>query len=128
MSNASRGGVVDIQGRTFKAAAAGQKKGLFVVLGSDDSTAATAAAANAPVIGVQVDDSSIVGEAILIAESGDVKLIVGAAVAAGDYLVTDASGRAVKSAATGDYVRARAITAGAAAGDVIVARLVEFIR
>lgn len=59
--------------------------------------------------------------------SGLSKIQVGAAVAVGDYLTTDASGRAITAATAGDLIKGRAESAGGAADEIIEAEIFEGI-
>jgi hypothetical protein len=113
---------------TYQAAAANQLRGLALVQGANDYTAATAAAANALAIGVQAETTVFVGDPVSAVILGEATAIAGAAVAAGQYVVTNAAGQFVPSAAVGDNVVGRACSSAAVAGDEFVIFVNPFIR
>ena len=82
-----------------------------------------AAAAGADkVFGVSTDVDAVLGERIDVILLGDARVIAGAAFAAGDLLMADASGRAIlAAAAAGANVRTIGIAreAAAALGDIV---------
>lgn len=78
-----------------------------------------------PADGVNLDKAAAAGDGILIAGPGSgptVKIEAGAAVAAGDPLKPDASGRAITAVSTNKY-SARALQAATALGDLIECQL-----
>ncbi len=103
-------------------------RGLAVVQGADDNHVVTAAAANANAIGIQEEATIAAGAPVSVIRSGEAVAVYGAAVAAGQYLITDAQGRLVPTAAAGDNILARAITSGANAGDFGIVFIAPFIR
>jgi hypothetical protein len=114
-------------GRTYTASAAAMGKGLAVVRVTDDNHVAIAGA-NVAILGF-VDESNInIGDAINIIEAGEFYGQIGAAVTAGNFLITDASGRLIPTAAAGDNVVAMALTSGTSANDFIVAIVNQFVR
>lgn len=121
-------GVIEGPKRTYQAGAANLARGLAVVQGADDNHVVAAAAANANAFGIVEESTVNVGDAVSIIMSGEAVAVYGAAVAAGQYLITDAQGRLVPSAAAADNVVARAISSGAVAGDYGVVRIGPFIR
>ncbi len=73
-----------------------------------------------------LDNDADAGDAALVALNGTSRLVAGAAVSIMDKLTTNASGRAV-TAAAGNNVRAIALEAAAADGDIISVLLVESV-
>lgn len=113
--------------RTYTASAAAMGKGLAVVRVTDDNHVAIAGA-NVAVLGF-VDESNInIGDAIGIIEAGEFYAPIGAAVTAGQFLITNANGQLIPTAAAGDSIVAMAITSGANSGDFIVALVCQFVR
>lgn len=95
----------------------------FVELASD-AQVDVVSAAGGDAVGVLQNDPSAAGRVATVAVMGVTKLVAGAAVAAGDKLQAGADGRAL-TAASGDVVLGRALTAAAQAGDVIECLLVS---
>jgi hypothetical protein len=116
------------QARTYQAAAAAQKRGIFVVQGADDVHVAAASVANSDCLGVQEEDSINANDPVRIIKGGEAVCIIGAAISSGVYAKVDASGRLIPTTAAGDYIVAKAITSGVNAGDFIIADVVRFIR
>ena len=84
-------------------------------------TVVAAAAASDKTIGVTTDVDSVSGERADVIQVGEAKVVAGAAFAAGDLLMSDASGRAiVAAAAAGTNVRTigYAQQAASALGDI----------
>ena len=109
------------QRRSYIAAAAGMTRGLALVQGANDSTLAIAAAANAPAFAILEETIVNAGDTISAVYQGEAVAIIGAAVVAGQYLVTDAQGRLVPiTGAANQNVVARAVSSGSNAGDYIV--------
>src|ERR1035437_3528595 len=107
--------------RTYIAATAAMTRGLALVQGADDNHVALASVANAPAFAVLEETNVSAGDVISAVYLGEAVAIIGAAVAAGQWLVTDATGRLVP--ATGDANQnlvARAVSSGSTAGDYIV--------
>lgn len=114
--------------RTYQAAAANQFRGLVLVQGANDNTLATSAAANALPIGIQEETTVFVGDPVSAVLLGEATAICGAAVAAGQYVVSNAAGQLIPSAAIGDNVVGRAISSAAVAGDEFIIFVSPFIR
>ena len=95
----------------------------FVELASD-AQVDVASAAGGDAVGVLQNDPSAAGRVATVAVMGVTKLVAGAAVAAGDKLQAGADGRGL-TAASGDVVLGRALTAASQAGDVIECLLVS---
>lgn len=77
------------------------------------------AAATDALLGVTTNTAAAVsGETVDVVMFGEAQVTAGAAVAAGAFLTSDATGRAVTAAATNPCI-GRALTAAAAADDVI---------
>ena len=95
----------------------------FVLLASDGQVDLVASAGG-DADGVLYNDPAAAGRAATVAISGIVKVVAGAAVAVGDKVQSDASGRAI-TAASGDHVLGKAVSAAGAAGDVISVLLIN---
>jgi hypothetical protein len=116
-----------VQGARTYQAATPLTRGLCVVQGATDLQVA-AAGANAAAIGIVEESVTAAGMAVSIARSGEAVAIIGGAVAAGQYLISNAAAQLVPSAAAGDQVVARAVSSGVNPGDYIVVFLTSFIR
>ena len=103
-------------------------RGLAVVPGADDNHVVTASAANANALGIQEEATIAAGAPVSVIRSGEAACEYGAAVQAGQYLITNAAGQLVPSAAAGDNVIGRAISSGSSAGDYGVVFVAPFIR
>jgi hypothetical protein len=131
MPRVETAGPIDSFRRTYVAAAAGQGRGLALIqaAGQADNVAAVVAAANAPaVIGFQEENSINAGDPISVVREKEVVAVGGAVITAGQFLITDAQGRLVPSAAAGDNVCAQAISSTVAIGDFLLVQVVKFIR
>lgn len=84
----------------------------------DSTGKAAIAGVGARAVGV-LQDNVPSGEAASVRVMGVTKMVAGAAVAAGGIVSTDSTGRAVVSATTGHAQVGIALTAAAAAGEVI---------
>ncbi len=95
-------------------------KGFVVVQGSSDINAVTAAA-NAVPIGI-IDESTVyAGDALTVVTSGETEGVAGAAVAAGQFLVSDALGRLVPATnVNGQNIVGQARSSATSAGDEII--------
>jgi predicted deacylase len=98
------------------------------VQGADDNHLATAAAAGAAAFAVQLESTINAGDPLSAVLSGEATAIAGAAVAAGQYVITNAAGQFVPSVAIGDLVTGRALSSAAVAGDEFVLLVQPFIR
>ncbi len=114
--------------RTYQATAANQLRGLALVQGADDAHLSTAAAANAQALGVQAESTLYAGDPISAVLWGETTAIAGAAITAGQYVITNAAGQFVPSTAIGDNVVGRAISSAAVLGDEFVIFVNPFIR
>ena len=88
----------------------------------------TICGANDPILGV-LQDTPAANMAGSVALEGESYLVVDgnvAAIAAMDYLKSDASGQGIKTTTAGDEVGAQALEAATTAGAVIKVRLVRF--
>jgi hypothetical protein len=124
---ATKGPIGRPEVRTYAAGAAAMGKGLAVVRGTDDNTVAIAGA-NVSVLGF-IDESNInAGDDIGIVEGGEVLVPIGAAVAVGNWLITNASGQVVPTSAAGDNIVGQALSSNSNAGDFIVMHINQFVR
>lgn len=89
----------------------------FVLLASD-AQVDQVSSAGGDADGVLQNDPSAAGRAATVAIGGIVKVKAGAVVAAGAKVQSDATGRAI-TAATGDHVLGKAVTAAGAADEII---------
>lgn len=113
--------------RSYLAQTAGMARGFVVIQGSTD-TNAVLSTGNVVPLGIQDESSINVGDVISITRSGEAYGVIGAAVNAGQYVISDAQGRLIPSAAVGDCVVGQALTSGAAANDEIIVDVHPFIR
>lgn len=108
--------------RSFKAAAdLSAKQHLFVKLDTTANQIAVAGAGD-KILGILEDDPPSGAAGKVRISGGTTKLVVdgsGTAIAIGDYLKSDASGRGVKTTVDRDKVGAMALAASSAAGDII---------
>lgn len=120
--NVATTGVIDnSQRRTYIAGAANMARGLALVQGANDQTLLVASAINAPAFAILEESTVNIGDPISAIFEGEAVAVIGAAVAAGVNLVTDASGRLVpRTASTNQNLVGRAVSSGANAGDYIV--------
>jgi hypothetical protein len=124
---ATKGVVGSPAKRSYHAGAASMTRGLAVVRGADDEHVAIAGA-NVSVLGF-VEESTVSAEdPISIVEGGGFIAKIGAAITAGQALITDSSGRLVPTAAAGDQIVAQALSSGANANDYIVAKVMQSVR
>ena len=122
MANVETTGVLgEPRKRTYIAGAAGMGRGLALVQGSDDNHMVVASAPNAAAFAILEESNVNAGDVISAVYEGEAVAVIGAAVAAGQQLVTDALGRLVPATAgTNQNIVARAVSSGTAAGDYIV--------
>lgn len=113
--------------RTYQAGAANIKRGTAVIQGADDNHVLPATA-NAVCLGFLEEDALNIGDPASVIETGEAVAIIGAAVAAGQYLIANAAGQLIPSTAAADQVIARAISSGAVLGDYITVLITPFIR
>jgi hypothetical protein len=109
------------QRRSYVAAAAGMTRGFALVQGANDATLAVASAANAPAFAILEESTVYAGDAISAIYEGEAVAIIGAAVQAGQNLITNAAGQLIPATgATNQNIVARAVSSGSNAGDYIV--------
>jgi hypothetical protein len=113
--------------RTYVAGAAAQGRGYVVTQGASDGAAVTSTG-NAPPLGIQEESSVNAGDPISITRDGEAYAVIGAAVNAGQYVISDALGRVVPSTAVGDNVVGQAMSSGTTINDEIVVFVRPFIR
>lgn len=127
MANVETTGVVGTpHKRTLVASAAAMKRGLAVVLVTDDNHVAIAGA-NVAAFGIIEEDTISIGDPVSVVLAGEAVAQIGAAVSAGQLLVTDANGRLIP--ATSGAVQnavAKAISSGSTSGDFIVVLVSQF--
>ncbi|QHN04420.1 hypothetical protein FTO74_14385 [Granulicella sp. WH15] len=113
--------------RTYQAGVAGMKRGTAVMQGADPQHVIPATA-NAQCLGLLEEDVINVGDDCAVRVSGEAVFIAGAVLNAPAYLVSNATGQLIPSAAIGDNVIARAVSSIAAIGDYGTAFITPFIR
>ena len=125
MANVETTGVIGVPlKRSYLAAAANMGRGLALVQGANDNTLAVASAANSPAIAILEESNVNAGDTISAIVLGEAVAVIGAAVTAGQYLVTDSQGRMVPASGNANQnVVARAVSSGSTAGDYIVVLL-----
>jgi len=123
MANVETTGVIGTpRRRSYLAAAASMGRGLALVQGANDNTLALAAAANAPAFAILEESNVSIGDTISAVVFGEAVAVIGAAVAAGQYLVSDSQGRLVPASGNlNQNIVARAVSSGSVAGDYIIA-------
>lgn len=128
MAVATKGPIGSPEIRTYVAGVANIKRGLALTLGADENHAVIAGA-NAVCIGIAAEDapSGAVGDAVAAAVAGETIAQIGAAVTAGQFLKSDATGKLVPAAAAGDNIIAQAVSGNPNSGDFICARLARAI-
>ena len=92
-------------------------KSLFVKFSSGDIVKAAAAGDNVVGVNERIDIADT--ERIDVIHSGPAELVIGAAVTAGDRLISDANGKGIPTAAGTDVIGAIALEDGTADGDII---------
>ena len=106
---------------TYIAQNAAQGRGLAVIQGGGgDDYAATAAAAGALAIGIQEEASVNAGDPISVIDLGEATAIAGAAVNAGQFCKTNATGQLIPVTTVGDVIVGQARSSAAAAGDEFI--------
>ncbi len=122
MANVATQGPVGSQiRRTYAAQAASMGKGYVVVQGNSDTNAVIASAANAVPIGINDESTVNIGDAVTVITSGETEAVIGAAVASGQFVVSDALGRVVPATnVNGQNIVGQARTSGTTAGDEII--------
>lgn len=113
--------------RTYLAGVAGMQRGVAVMQGADDNHVVPATA-NAQCLGILEESTFNVGDAASVVDAGEAVYVAGAAIVAPAFLISNATGQLVPSAAIGDQVIIRAISSSSSAGDYGVGRLTPFIR
>ncbi len=98
--------------------------GAFLILKyAGAGLADVAAAATAPLAGVSEHGCSAVGDALSVAVEGQgAQVTSGEAIAAGDYLTSDANGKAIKATTVGQYCIGVAEEDAAGIDEIIVYR------
>ena len=92
--------------------------GLFVISDTANACSIVLAGANAPSIGVLCDTPKA-GQPGQVQTVGSAKVLSGAAVAIGDNIMTDASGRGVPASGATQHIVGKAMEAASAAGQLI---------
>jgi hypothetical protein len=104
------------------------QRGYVVIQGASDGQATLATGNVAAALGIQEESSINAGDVISVTRRGEAYGVIGAAVNAGQWLVSDALGRLIPSTAQGDYVIGQAVTSGTTANDEIVVDVNLYIR
>ena len=86
---------------------------------------AVTATANSSIIGVNAAAARKTGDEVLVTNFRKVQVTAGAAIVKGVHIASDANGQAITTPASGKTI-GRAVTAAAAAGDIVWARLNPF--
>jgi hypothetical protein len=107
---------------------AGTAYGLAVKQGASDGACILPTAANQRCLGIVNETDTLQTGILAVVWEGETIAICGAAVAANDWLIANATGQLITSTAIGDEVIARAVTSTAAAGDEVLVQLGRFIR
>lgn len=110
--------------RTFEAAADLDTKQYFIVRLDTNGKAVLAAGATGLLIGVLQNEPKS-GEGALVRFVGTTKVKAGGTIAIGDYVTSDANGKAVATTTAGDVVMGRALEA-AVADDVVEILMTNF--
>lgn len=126
MANVETTGVIRSSRRTYQATAP-INRGLAVQQGASDPYVAQAGA-NTTNIGIVEENVVNAGDPSSIVTEGEAVAVIGAAVTAGEYLISNAAGQLIPSSATGDQVIAQALSSNPNAGDYIVVQITKFIR
>ncbi len=106
--------------RTYLAGAAAMGRGLALVQGADDNHLVVASAADAAAFAILEESNVSAGDTISAVYQGEAVAQIGAAVNAGQFLSTDASGRMVPAVGSAQNIVGRAVSSGTTLGDYIV--------
>lgn len=93
-------------------------KQFYIVKLASDGQIDPAGAANTQSEGVLQNDPSAAGREALVCVAGVTKVVAGEAIAVGDSIATDTSGKAVV-AASGEFILGKALTAAGADLDIL---------
>lgn len=110
--------------RTYEAAADLDTKQYFIIKLDANGKAALGAGATNLLVGVLQNEPKS-GEGALVRHAGTTKVKAGGTIAIGDYVTSDANGKAVATTTAGDVVMGRAIEA-AVADDVVEILMTHF--
>jgi hypothetical protein len=102
-------------------------RGIVVTQGASDGLVAICGA-NGIAVGVVPETQPTIGAPIGIITDGEAVVQIGAAVAANQYVISNAAGQVIPSAAAADNVVGKAVSSGVNAGDEIVIRVQPSIR
>jgi len=107
--------------KSIKCTAALATAYLIAKFGADDDTLAQATASTEELVGVFQHTTSAIGEEVRVMLDGISRVVLGGTVARGNYLTSDANGKAVAAApgaGVNAYVIGQALASGVA-GDII---------
>lgn len=102
-------------------------KQFYIVKQHTDGTMILAAAGTDKIVGV-LQNKPAIGAAANVRIGGTTKVIAGGTIAVGAFVTSDASGKAVSTSSTSDYVLGKYLgSAAAASGDIIEVQIGMFV-
>lgn len=113
--------------RSYQAGVANLQRGTLVIQGADDNHVVPAGA-NGVAFGAVNESVPNIGDVVSITRLGETVLIAGAAIQAGQRIISDANGHAIPTAAAADNLAGYAVTSAAVAGDYFLGFIVPSVR